>query len=1062
MKQKNVFLTPVRLIVLLFLVIALIAPLSLTAQTGTQPPEQAQQEEQLQEQARQEDRLPEQASKVDYEAIEKKVQELMEDGDIPGLSLVMIKGDRPVYMKGFGYTGLEKKTPVTSATLFELASCSKAFTALAMLKLEKEGLINLDAPVSRYLSWFYTMYQGKKQEITLRQLLHQSSGIPPGSIAKIPESAAADALQQTARNLAGIELDFLPGLRFQYATINYDVLGAVIEAVSDTAYEEYMVKNIFHPLGLNDTLVGKEQLQAAGKEAARGHKISFFKARPYTPPDFRGNNPAAYIMSNGSDIARWLRLQMGMEQNDLTPLLEKSRQRDRTVPPDMNTMVSYAMGWMASIDGSGVILHSGLNPNFTTFFIFDPEDRTGVAVMANSNSSYTSYIGRAVMHLLYGDPLPPETGLDGNIDKSASVMSIILCVYLLFVLVFLALLLLQLVKGKRGFKPVTLKILLRWIVAPILLVPFAAGIYLLPYVIGGVPWATALVWSPISFKTAAFLIIVAMVCSYISYMVSSLFPHKNEYLHSVPFLILISLLSGGANAVVIFLLSMSLYVPIDRGYVLFYFCLASGLYLLGRRALQGRLVTITFGIIYDLRMRLISRIFTTSYQKYEKLDSGRVIATLNNDTTQLGGTANFLVAVLSSLITVTGAFLYLATIAFWTTLVTLAVIVIVAVVYVFVTRRAARLFNVARDTQNDYLGLLNGMNDGFKELSLHSSKKVAYRDEIEGVTQIFRSNASRAMLKFINAFMIGESMLVMVLGAVAFGIPAVLPHIKTTTLMSFIMVLLYLIGPFTAILNSIPGLTQMNISWQRVRGLMRDIPGNLSSIDTPRLPSEVGEVQEIDAKGVFFEYETKDESEKFAVGPLDFRTKKGEIVFIIGGNGSGKTTLAKMLTGLYIPDDGNITINGKDVPNDRLGEYFSVVFGGFHLFEKLYDVDLSGKEKEVQEYLEMLRLQDKVKIENNAFSTLELSGGQRKRLALLRCYLEDRPIYLFDEVAADQDPGFRKFFYRTLLPKMKERGKIVIAITHDDHYFDVADRVIKLDMGKIEQVENSADLKLTS
>ena len=190
-------------------------------------------------------------------------------------------------------------------------------------------------------------------------------------------------------------------------------------------------------------------------------------------------------------------------------------------------------------------------------------------------------------------------------------------------------------------------------------------------------------------------------------------------------------------------------------------------------------------------------------------------------------------------------------------------------------------------------------------------------------------------------------------------------------------------------------------------------------------------------------------------------------MFIIGGNGSGKTTLAKLLTGLYIPHDGEITVDGKPVANFQLGEYFSTVFSDFHLFDKLYNIDLSGETKrdEAQRYLETLHLDGKIELTGDSFSTTDLSGGQRKRLALLKCYLEDCPVYLFDEVAADQDPEFRKFFYRELLPKMKEKGKIVIAITHDDHYFDVADKVIKMDMGKIDvftegNVKN-AELKVT-
>ena len=320
------------------------------------------------------------------------------------------------------------------------------------------------------------------------------------------------------------------------------------------------------------------------------------------------------------------------------------------------------------------------------------------------------------------------------------------------------------------------------------------------------------------------------------------------------------------------------------------------------------------------------------------------------------------------------------------------------------------------------------------------------------------------MIKFINAFMVGESLLVAVLGAVAFGVPRLFPHIQNWTLMSFIMALLYLIGPVNGILHSIPQITQLKIAWNRVQKFIKDIPANMQPEDVATLKTGMKEVQSLAAKGVIYEYESQGEEEPFKLGPIDFEAKKGEIVFIVGGNGSGKTTLAKMLTGLYIPHGGSITIDGQEVTNYQLGEYFSTVFSGYHLFEKLYNIDLNNgeKRKEGEQYLETLNLQDKVSLGEDSFSTINLSGGQRKRLALLQCYLEDCPIYLFDEVAADQDPEFRRFFYRNLLVRMKERGKIVIAITHDDHYFDVADKVIKLDMGKVDVLTEGCQYMLSS
>ncbi|MEM9920681.1 MAG: ATP-binding cassette domain-containing protein, partial [Bacteroidota bacterium] len=208
-------------------------------------------------------------------------------------------------------------------------------------------------------------------------------------------------------------------------------------------------------------------------------------------------------------------------------------------------------------------------------------------------------------------------------------------------------------------------------------------------------------------------------------------------------------------------------------------------------------------------------------------------------------------------------------------------------------------------------------------------------------------------------------------------------------------------------------------------------------------------IQSLQAEGICFQYDKKEDEAAFGIGPIDLEVKQGEILFIIGGNGSGKTTLAKMLTGLYQPDKGALKINGETVSNHELSEYFSTVFSPAHLFEKLYDIDYEAKKEAADEYLKKLQLDNKVTIKENKYNTIDLSGGQRKRLALLQCYMEDSPIYLFDEWAADQDPSYRNFFYRKLLPEMKAQGKIVIAITHDDHYFDVADKVMEMKYGHL-------------
>jgi putative ATP-binding cassette transporter len=202
-------------------------------------------------------------------------------------------------------------------------------------------------------------------------------------------------------------------------------------------------------------------------------------------------------------------------------------------------------------------------------------------------------------------------------------------------------------------------------------------------------------------------------------------------------------------------------------------------------------------------------------------------------------------------------------------------------------------------------------------------------------------------------------------------------------------------------------------------------------------------------------------STEFELGPINLTLQPGELVFLIGGNGSGKTTLVKLLMGLYEPDSGEIRLNGKLITLAERDEYrqqFSVVFYDFYLFEQLFGIEAKDLDGEGQRYLELLQLSHKLEIRDGKLSTVDLSQGQRKRLALLHAYLEDRPIYIFDEWAADQDPQYKQIFYYQLLPELKARGKTVIVISHDDRYYGLADRVIKLESGKVEYDQPVAHL----
>ncbi len=192
------------------------------------------------------------------------------------------------------------------------------------------------------------------------------------------------------------------------------------------------------------------------------------------------------------------------------------------------------------------------------------------------------------------------------------------------------------------------------------------------------------------------------------------------------------------------------------------------------------------------------------------------------------------------------------------------------------------------------------------------------------------------------------------------------------------------------------------------------------------------------------------------LGPLDLEFRRGEVLLLVGANGSGKTTLAKVLTGLYPPEAGAVWVDGREITQENRDAYrqlFSAVFSDFFLFDSLLGLPAEDLAAKARYYLERLQLDHKVSIVGDRFSTIALSQGQRKRLALLTSFLEDRSFYVFDEWAADQDPVFKEFFYRELLAELKARGKAVLVITHDDRYFHLADRLVRLDYGQVREEE---------
>jgi putative pyoverdin transport system ATP-binding/permease protein len=974
-----------------------------------------------------------------WNAIDKKVTEMMNDGDIPGLSLVIVDRSQ-THIRCYGEADTESGRPVDAHTLFELGSCSKAFTALAVLHLFKEKNLSLDTHVSEFIPWLTLRYQDSIQQITIRQLLHHTSGIPWQTISKIPESIDTDALERTVRTLCGQELHHGPGEIYEYATINYDVLALVVQNLSGKSFEEYLSVNILKSLGLSHTTIGEPWSQDV---VSKGHKIGFFSPIAYEAPRFKGNNAAGYVITDAADLAVWLRFQLGWNRNELTSIMLESQQRDESVSP--HGMYYYGMGWETVLDGSGTISHSGLNPTFSSFISLNRTDSVGVAAIANSNSEYTSAINTTVAAMLTKRKNKPFYA-DGGYDKPFTLISLLLAAYVTALTFFLYYRVRAIVRNKSqflGFRRVRIRQVL---LTALLVGSFTSGLYLLPEAIFGFDWSAILVWAPVSFHAAVALLLVATVATLAALFITTFFATNNRYFQSIPVVLLLSFLSGLANMALIILITSSIGSDFHVGYLLFYYLLTVVVYLLTRRYVQVRIITISRELTYDLTARIIQALISIPYRKFEKLDRGRIYTALNDDVEVLGQLTNTIIVLITSAITAIGVFFYLATIAFWATGISIFLIGGIVTAYYFACRGSDGMLREARDTRNRFTRATSDLIDGFKELTLRRARRDEYQSDLLTTAGTFKEKVTQASVGFANAFMIGESMLIVTLGLVVFGFERLFPEIQSATIMAFVIVFLYLIGPINSILGAVPGVMQIRIAWDRINAFLRDVE-HQSDVSTKY--STPMKVDSIAMEDVVFHYADENNRRIFSVGPLNFRLKRGEVMFVTGGNGSGKTTLAKVLLGFYTPRAGAVKINGQQISATDLGEYFSAVFNPNVLFEKIYAIDTSTRRGEINQLLKELRLDTKVNIEGGRFSTTDLSSGERKRLALMLCYLEDAPILLFDEWAADQDPEFRRIFYHKIIPELRMRGKIVIAITHDDSYFDAADHIMKLDMGKM-------------
>jgi putative ATP-binding cassette transporter len=519
--------------------------------------------------------------------------------------------------------------------------------------------------------------------------------------------------------------------------------------------------------------------------------------------------------------------------------------------------------------------------------------------------------------------------------------------------------------------------------------------------------------------------------------------------------ILTGALSGLCKALVIAVANHVLnpHNPADNSWLLLAFIGICLLEPLSRFIAQGLLTYLGQKAIFDLRMRLTRQILATPLRALEELGQARIMAVLTDDISAISTTLIGIPILCMQIAVVLGSLVYMAWLSPLTALLVFAFIVGGGTVFQLALNKGVRFIREAREQQDAMMKHFRTMLDGAKELKLHFLRRFAF------LTQVFRPSAEAFRRSNLNGNLIYAAtgsfgyqlIFYTLLGLLIFLMPSV-TGVDTKTLTGFTLALFYMLIPLSDILVLFPSLTRANIAMEKISSLGLSLPA-LTNDDDAIPPATGVALDELELAGVTHAYHRDLENKSFILGPIDLTIRRGELIFLVGGNGSGKTTLAKLLCGLYAPESGEIRLNKQAVSDENRDSYrqlFSVVFSDFHLFESLLGLTTNGLDGKADDYIKQLQLHHKVQVKDGALSTIELSQGQRKRLALLTAFLEDRPCYIFDEWAADQDPFFRDIFYLQLLPELKAKGKTVLVISHDDRYYSLGDRIIKLDYGKIE------------
>jgi putative ATP-binding cassette transporter len=468
------------------------------------------------------------------------------------------------------------------------------------------------------------------------------------------------------------------------------------------------------------------------------------------------------------------------------------------------------------------------------------------------------------------------------------------------------------------------------------------------------------------------------------------------------------------------------------------------------------------GAVYELRLELGRRLLAVPLRELEGLGKHRLLAALTDDVTQIAaGLSNFptLCSYGATLLVCFGVLAWQSPLTF---VIWAAVLSLGSVSYHLLQRRALAELERGRVYEDELYGHFTALCDGARELRNNRQRRYDFfHGSLERAARGQRDQLRRGLDWFTLARSLGDGLYLSFLFAFVTLLPGAL-GMNGELRGRLLLLMIYSMTPLVVLVNLLPIFARATVADRNLQQIGLALSSHVGAAEQPvlrslaerPLDSAGPSFQRLELHGVTFSYAATGEREGFEVGPLDLEFRRGEVVFLCGGNGSGKTTLAKIVAGLYPPSGGRILVDGVAVSESSADEYrqlFSAVWFDFHLFREL--PDSARNHGASRRLLERLELASKVQLDRaGRLSTTELSQGQRKRLALFAAWLENRPFLVFDEWAADQDPEFRRFFYEELLGELRAMGKTVLALSHDDRYFHVADRLLCLECGVLQPI----------